>query len=118
MANFQLQNDLIYTFTIHVENAAGALEPAPVGDTFTVVSSAPASLNAVIGADAAGNPAVVANALVVAGTGYTITTSDSAGLKVAVDTMDIVADTTPTQIALDTVDATTTSQAVPTNPGP
>jgi hypothetical protein len=118
MADFQIQNDLVYTFTIHVENAAGALEPAPAGDTFTVVSSAPTSLNAVIGADAAGNPAVVVNALVAAGTGYTVTTSDSAGLKVATNLFDIVADVTPTQLVLDTADGTTVSQPVPTAPGP
>src|SRR5271157_5708430 len=54
MANFELLTD----------EASGDPVPAPAGDTFTVVSSNPASLGAAIGATAAGNPAVVLTPLV------------------------------------------------------
>lgn len=118
MANTLIQNDKIYTFTIHVEDASGDLVPAIAGDVYTVVSSNPASLSAVVGTDAAGAPAVVVNALVAAGTDYTVTTSDSSGLKAATNVFDIVADTAPMALVLDLVDATTVAQPVPTAPGP
>ena len=54
MANFMLPNNQILTASIHVTDGAGGLEPAPVGDVFTVVSSNPVSLAAVLGTDAAG----------------------------------------------------------------
>lgn len=116
MADFQLQNDLVYTFTIHVEDANGDIVPAPAGDTFSVASSS-ADLGVATGTDANGNPAVVCTPLVVSGTGYTVTTSDSAGLKVATNVFDIVPDTAPTQLVLDTTNPSTTSQAAPTAPG-
>lgn len=118
MANFMLPNDQVLTASIHVTDNAGGMEPAPAGDVFTVVSSNPASLNAVLGADAAGGPAVVMNAMVAAGTGYTVTVSDAAGLASSVTTVDIVADKTPANLMLDMVDSTHTKQPVPTAPGP
>lgn len=118
MANYELPNDEIDTITIKTQNAAGTTEPAPAGDVFTVVSSNPASLNAVLGTDAGGAPAVVMNALVQESPGITVTVSDSAGLSAFVLTVDIVVDVTPTNIILDIADATHTSQAVPTAPGP
>lgn len=118
MANTLLPNDQILTASIHVNDSAGGMEPAPVGDVFTVVSSHPASLNAVLGVDAAGGPAVMMNALVQTGTGYTVTVSDAAGLTSWTGTFDIVADTTPVAIMVDLVDATHTSQPVPTAVGP
>ena len=118
MANFMLPNNQILTASIHVTDGAGGLEPAPVGDVFTVVSSNPVSLAAVLGTDAAGGPAVVMNALVAAGTGYTVTVTDAAGLTSSVTTIDIVADTSPANVVLDMVDATHVSQPVPTLTGP
>ena len=118
MANLQLSNDVVETITILTLDAAGVVVPAPIGDTFTVVSSNPASLNAVMGTNAAGNPAVVINALVAASPGLTFTVSDSAGLTSFTETVDIVADTKPAAIGLDLTDIASVAQPAPTNPGP
>src|SRR5208337_2235780 len=64
MANFELLNDEVVMIPILTDDASGDPVPAPSGDTFTVVSSNPASLGAAIGATAAGNPAVVLTPLV------------------------------------------------------
>jgi hypothetical protein len=113
MANFELPNDEILTITMKATNSAGAFEPIPSGDVFTVVSSDPASLNAVMGTDAAGNVAVVVNALKQAASNVTVTVTDSAGLTAATQIFDIVTDATPTALALDLVDATHVPQPVP-----
>ncbi len=118
MANFELLNDEVVTIPILTDDAGGDPVPAPAGDTFSVVSSNPASLNAVIGTTSAGNPAVVINALVQQSPGLTIVVSDSAGLSAFTQIVDIVADTTPKAITLDIADATEVSQPTPTNPGP
>ncbi len=125
MANFELPNDEIVTIPILTDDASGAPVAAPSGDVFSVVSSLPASLNAVIGATASGAPAVVVNALVAAhmnadptAPDLFITVSDSAGLSVFVQAIDIVSDTTAKAITLDLVNTTETSQPTPTNPGP
>lgn len=113
MANFELANDEILTITVKATNASGAFEPIPAGDTFTVTSSDPTSLNAVMGTDASGNVAVVVNALKQAATNVTVTVTDSAGLQAATQVFDIVADATATALALDIVDATHVPQPVP-----
>lgn len=118
MPNYELPDDEVLTVTIKTTNTAGATEPVPAGDVFTVVSSNPASLGATIGTDAAGNPAVVLTPLVQASPGLTITVSDSSGLTQAVQIIDIVQDVTPKNVVLDFVDATSVPQAVPANPGP
>ena len=65
MANYQLKDDNIDTFPILGTDAVtGAPVPLPPGDTFTAVSSDPASVNAVIATSAAGAPELVINALV------------------------------------------------------
>jgi hypothetical protein len=118
MANYELPNDVVRTIGILTETAAGTVEPAPAGDVFTVVSSNPASLNAVIGATAAGNPAVVLNALVDVSPGLSVVVSDSAGLVALTQLVDIVMDVTPTNIQLDLANATSVAQPVPTATGP
>lgn len=118
MANYELLNDQQVTITIKTTDAGGKVETYPAGDVFSVVSSNSASLDAKIGADAAGNPAVILTPLVQASPGLTFTVSDSAGLAVAIQAVDIVEDTSDTNIILDIADATHTSQPVPTAPGP
>ncbi len=118
MANFELLDDEILTVPILTQTASGTTEPAPTGDVFTVVSSNPASLNAVIGTTTAGAPAVVLNALVMASPGLTVTVSDSAGLAIFAQIVDIVPDNTPTNIVLDFAHAVAAPQAAPTAPGP
>ena len=95
MPNFELSNDWVLIIPIHVTTATGVVVPAPAGDTFTVVSSDPASLAAVVGADASGNPIVTVNALVDLASNITVTLTDSTGLVASTAIFDIVADTTP-----------------------
>lgn len=116
MANFPLKNDLVYEVPIQAVNAAGMVEPDP-NDTFLANSSS-ASLGAAIGQNANGNPVLILTPMVQAGTDYSVTVSDSMGLKSVTAMFDIVEDATPVALQLDVADATTTSQPVPTNPGP
>jgi hypothetical protein len=118
MPNFEINSDSVVTVPILTTNSAGATEPAPAGDAFTVVSSNPTSLGASIGTTAAGGPAVVLTPLVQASPGITITVSDSAGLAQAVQICDVVVDASPTNVVLDLVDATHVAQKTPTAPGP
>ena len=118
MANLQLPNDVVRTIPILANDAAGDVVPAPTGDTFSVVSSNPASLNAVIGQTVSGAPAVVINALVQVSPGLSFTVSDSAGLAAFTENVDIVQDTAPKAIGLDLAGETDAAQPVPTNPGP
>ena len=118
MANFELANDEVATIPILVDDAAGQAVPAPTGDTFSAVSSNPASLTATIGATAAGNPAVVLTPLVQASPSLTVTVTDTAGLTAFTQIIDIVADLTPKAITLDLANVTETTQPTPTAPGP
>ena len=118
MPNYELPNDEVDTITIKTQNAAGATEPVPTGDVFSVASDKPASLGTAVGKDAGGNPAIVLTPLVQVSPGIAVTVSDTAGLKVATLIVDIVQDVTPTNIVLDTADATHVAQPVPTAPGP
>jgi hypothetical protein len=118
MANYELQDDDVATVSIKTVSAGGVSEPVPAGDVFSVVSSNPASLQAVIGKDANGNPAVILTPLVQASPGLTVTVSDSAGLAVAIQAIDIVPDNSPKNIVLDLADAVLTSQPAPAAPGP
>jgi hypothetical protein len=118
MSNFQLLDDETATITIKTTDDSGTTEPVPAGDVFTAVSAKPASLQAAIGADAAGNPALILTPLVQASTSIAVTVSDSKGLAEASLAVDIVQDTRPANIVLDVADATFTPQAAPTAPGP
>lgn len=113
MPNFELANDWVLTIPIQTTDNAGTVEPMPAGDVFTAASSDPASLQAVIGTDAGGNPAVVVNALVRAASNVTVTVTDSAGLIAATQVFDIVADAADTNIVLNVAGATHTTQPVP-----
>lgn len=113
MANFQLKNDAVVTISIkEIDQTSGAALPIPAGDTFSVSNDNPTALNAVIGTDAAGNPALVLNALMQAASGVNVSVSDSAGAKAASLVVDIVADVVP-DLVLDTADAVSVPQAVP-----
>lgn len=118
MANFELPNDQVVTVTIKATNSAGVTEPIPSGDTFTATSSNPTSLGVAIGADAAGNPALILTPLVQNSPGLAVTVADSAGLAKASLLVDVVDDVTPANLVLDVADATHVSQPVPTATGP
>lgn len=115
MPNYELFNDTVAAIPIQTTNSQGVVEPPPAGDTFTAVSSSPSLGAAIVTTPAL---ALVLTPLVQASPGITVTISDSAGLKVATQLVDIVADTTDTNIILDLAGAQTTSQSVPTAPGP
>lgn len=117
MPNYELLNDTVAAIPIQTTNSQGVVEPPPSGDVFTAVSSSP-SLGAAVSKDAGGNPTLVLTPLVQASPGITVTVSDNAGLKVATQLVDIVQDTTDTNVILDLAGAATTSQTVPTAPGP
>ena len=118
MPNYELPNDEVDTITIKTQNTAGLTVPFPAGDKFTASSDSPAALNSVIGADAAGNPALVINALVQEHPNITVIVADSAGLTKATLVVDVVQDVAAKNIVLDTADATHVSQPVPASPGP
>ena len=115
VSNIELKDDLVYTFPILTDAASGAAVSPPAGDTFSAVSSNPASLGAAISI-VSGNAMLVLTPLVQASPNLTVTVSDSAGLTSDTVTFDIVQDLTPTSIALGT--PTTAPQPVPTAPGP
>lgn len=117
MANFELKDDNVATITIQTADASGAIEPIPAGDVFTATSSSP-SLGVSIGVDASNNPALILTPLVQVSPGITVTVKDSAGLAQAALVVDIVADTTDTQIVLNTAGAVLSTQPTPTAPGP
>jgi hypothetical protein len=124
MANIELKNDVVEWIPIWTVNSVGTLELAPAGDVFSVAMGAPASqsgsgapLNAVIGVmpsgDMVGAVALGLNALNKVAAGIPITVSDSAGLTVYTNLVDIVADVTPTAVTLDLPGAVMVPQPVP-----
>lgn len=118
MPNFELASDEVATITILARDASGDIVPAPAGDTFSVTSSNPASLAAAVGVDANGNPAIVLTPMVKASPNITVSVSDSAGLAVDEQIVDVVEDASPRAIGLDTANAALASQPEPVNPGP
>lgn len=83
MAAYSLKTNVVATFPITLANPAGGFDAAQPGDVFTVVSSDPTNLNAVVGADAtSGAPNVSVNWLHTTSpmlTGVGISITDSAG---------------------------------------
>lgn len=121
MSNYPLANDEVVTIAILTDDANGDPVSPPSGDTFSAVSSIPASLAAsVTGTSLVINALVAAhvNPAAPAAPDLFVTVSDSAGLAKYVLVVDIVADVAPKSITLDLADATTVAQPVPTNPGP
>lgn len=111
-------NDKITSISIQFLNAGGGNVAAPAGDTLSAVSSAPGSLSATIGGTATA-PLLVLTPLVRAGTGYTVTVSDSLGVTPAAITVDITPDpAVPAQLQLIYTLPTTVPQPIPSAPGP
>ena len=115
MPNFELTNDEVVTVPIQTTNAAGAVEAPPTGDVFTAVSSSPSLGVAVVTTPML---ALVLTPLVQASPNITVTVSDSSGLAVATQLVDIVPDVTDTNIILNLSGASHVAQPVPTAPGP
>ena len=115
MPNYELKDDTVATIPIQTTNSAGVVEPPPAGDVFSAKSSSPS-----LGVSIVTSPslALVLTPLVQASPGITVTVSDSAGLAVATQIVDIVQDVTPTNVVLDLAAAALTPQPVPLAPGP
>ena len=115
MTTLTIYNDKVTSTTIVFENSAGQFTSVPTGDTLSVESSS-ASLGAAIGGSSSA-PLVVLTPKVQAGTGYTVTVTDLFGFT-ATATVNIAADPSlPAQMLIGTA-TTTTSQSIPTAPGP
>jgi hypothetical protein len=116
MANYVLGLDKVATFTITETNAAGTVDPVAPADVFTVVNTDTVNLNAVVGVNAAGQPALVVNWLHTTApltTGVSVTLTDSAGNTAAVQLFDMAEPVAHDQIGLDVAGVTTTTQAIP-----
>lgn len=115
MANFLLPLDKVATFTITEMNpTTSTFDPVPAGDVFTIVSADTVNLQAVVGTNATGGPAVVANWLHTTTpllTGIAVTITDSAGNLAFTQLFDMGA--SPDQIGLDVADVVLTSQPTP-----
>ena len=121
MANFELNNDGIYSIPILVDNAGGTPVSPQAGDTFSAVSSLPGSL----GVSVSGSVLIVTplvalheNPAAPAAPDLFVTVSDSAGNSSYIQVFDIVADQTPKAISLNLAGASVAPQPVPTNLGP
>lgn len=119
MAAYPLKLDKVAHFVLTLANpATGALDPVDPADVFTVVSSDPTNLQAVIGTNASGQTEVAVNWLHTTSpmlTGVGISISDSAGNTADnAETFDMVAPThVPDQIGIDVPNVTETDQTVP-----
>ena len=118
MPVLNLLNDTIATVPITTEDSAGAVEAYPTGDTFTAVSSNPASLGVAIVVVSPTQSNFVLTPLVQVSPGLTVTISDSSGLPPEILTVNIVDDTVDTQIVANLGAVTTVAQPVPTATGP
>lgn len=121
MANFELNNDEVYSIPILVDNAGGTPVSPQAGDAFSAVSSIPGSL----GVSVSGSVLIVTplvtlheNPAAPAPPDLFVTISDSAGNSSYIQVFDIVADQTPKAISLNLAGASVIPQPVPTAPGP
>ena len=136
MANDQCPFDDILHYPILAANSVGTLEPAPSGDTYAVAANPPTSGVGVggmvfsigtfvfpaIGTTAVPSvdctPAVMESDPGNKGGGFSFTLTDTAGLKsVTSPLIDIVPDTTPTQLEIG-ASATSANPTPPTAAGP
>lgn len=113
MANFELKNINIATIPVLTVDSAGDKVPAIAGDIFSVVSSDPTKMTAVMGVDGTGAPAIVLTPMVKLAPGLTATVTDTDNLTSDVQIVDIVSDLTPAAVSLDLAGATFTVQPAP-----
>jgi hypothetical protein len=91
----------------------GKFEPLPKGNTYSLTNSDPASLNAIMGIDHAGGPALVINTLGGPAENIQVTVSDSSGLTPVTLMVDIVPSPPPRRLDLDVANAVHAPQAEP-----
>lgn len=120
MAAYSLKLDKVAHFVLTLTNpATGALDPVDPTDVFTVTSSDPTNLNAIVDQNSAGQTTISVNWLHTTSpmlTGVGISITDSAGNTADnAETFDMVApDHVAEQIGIDVAGVTETSQPVPT----
>lgn len=118
MANYPLKTNVVAHFMLTLKDATGALVPVDPNDVFTVVSSDPAHLQAVIDKNPAGATTVSVNWLAVTApmlTGIGIAITDSAGNTADdAELFDMTAPTfVPDAIGIDTAGVVETAQPIP-----
>lgn len=118
MPSYDLKLNKIATFVITLKNpVTNALDPVPAGDVFSVTSSDPTNLNAVIGTNAAGMATVSVNWLhttspMLQGVGISLT--DSVGdVRDDAEVFNMVAPDHVDQIGIDIAGVVETDQSVP-----
>ncbi len=123
MADIPLFNNLQYDFLIDDDDAAGAVVAAPPNDVNTVASGDTGiamTISTMPSGPSAGKPSVHCVPMVqVSNLGITCTLTDTAGLPMpVVPTFNVIANPTPTALALDTATVVTTAQPIPVLAGP
>lgn len=119
MANYPLKTNVVAHFVITETNTAtGALDPVDPADVFTVVSSDPTHLQAVIDQNSVGQTTLSVNWIALTDpmlTGVGISITDSAGnIADNAETFDMVPPAfVPDQIGIDTAGVVETSQSIP-----
>lgn len=119
MANYPLKTNVVAHFVITETNpTTGALDPVDPNDVFTVVSSDPVHLQAVIDQNAAGQTTVSVNWIALTDpmlTGVGISITDSLGNTADdAETFDMVPPAfVPDQIGIDIANVVETPQAIP-----
>lgn len=115
--DYQLVNTTIDTIPLMGLDAAGDTVPLPAGVTPTMTNALPASLNAVLGVNAAGIPTLTVNALVIANPGIVVEVDD--GTLNPYQFNFIITDSlAPTSIGPNLAAVTHAVQPRPTAPGP
>ncbi len=112
--SFQLFNNKTWTFPLKCQNAAGVAQPFPTNPS--AESSNPASLSAAILGPSPGFFLMLTPKVQVS-PGLTVTVS-ATGMAPVVFAVDVAADPDMLSVAVDTANATTAVQNVPTAPGP
>lgn len=108
MANYELPNDVIRTFTLVSKDAAGDVVATAPGTSYSAVADDPTAVNVVV----AGSNMTM-NALKRVQAGVTITIDDSGPLPPFAFLIDIVEDVTPASTGVDTVNVIDVTQPRP-----
>lgn len=119
MANYQLFNDKIASVPIVFKDGLGNPITQPEGDGFSVANVSPNSVTASMSFTGANNVGPHLNLVpkVQTSPGLVVTVTDTLGHVVSIP-FDIVGDPNAVVMVADMANITTTSQAVPSAPGP
>jgi hypothetical protein len=111
---YKLHNNVVAPIAIKSINpTTSKYQPLPNGDEFTIENSNPDALNAVIGTNHVGAPAVLLNALVPEAQGIMLKISDSAGLAPVELEVEIIPAPPTEALDLDVLNILTSPQPAP-----